>query len=571
MLKKLFFVIATITTTSFTMLPPYLSNNSAWAEKTLQSLTLRQKIGQLFIVAAASNFNQPNESLASSLATSPYTMDANHIEMLIKDYYVGGIIFLYKSDPATQMALMKKFKSLSVVPLFIAQDCEWGLSMRLDIDPTKVVRYPRNMTLGAITNDQLIYDLGHEIGKQCAAIGIHMNFAPVVDINNNPENPVIHDRSFGDNPQRIAHLGALFARGLQNAGVIACAKHFPGHGDTTIDSHFELPVIEHDKKKLNEVELVPFKALIDEGVGAVMNAHLAVPELDSAPNKPSSLSYPVVTQELKNNLGFKGLVITDGLGMQAITKQYSPGELELNAVLAGNDILLCPVDVPRATELIEEAIHNGRISETDLNQRVLKVLKAKEWAYEQQKQYQALDLDTFLIRPDAYALQTKAYQAAITLVKNSPMIPLEAATLKNSCIIQTGEMPENSFAINCKRTSNNVINCTSTMSNEKLEKCLQAAQMSDNVVVALGQMNKFAHKKFGIADNTFILIERIKEMQKKLTVVVFGTPYSLQLFNDADTIIVAYEDAPAAQEAAVDLLLGRLQAQGKLPITFLET
>ncbi len=356
-------------------IPCYENIDSTWAEKTLQSLTLRQKIGQLFMVATTSSFEQREEALASKLFACPYRMDHDYIEQLIKEYYIGGVIFLFKSAPEKQIDLTNRLQSMSSVPLLIGQDCEWGLSMRL----YNTIEYPRNKFLGALHNTELVYRVGAQIGKQCKAIGVHINFSPVVDINNNPHNIVIGTRSFGDDPLIVTQCGLAMMQGLQDQQVMACAKHFPGHGDTSVDSHFDLPCINHDKKRFFELELVPFKKLIDAGIGGVMSAHLAIPAFEKELTRASSLSYAIVTQLLEKDLCFDGLKITDALGMQAITKQYKPGELELQAFLAGNDILLCPLDVPKAVALIEQAIVSGKISETELDKRVLKILKAKVW------------------------------------------------------------------------------------------------------------------------------------------------------------------------------------------------
>lgn len=342
------------------------------SEKIIQSLTLRQKIGQLFIVAAASSFEQPGEVLSSQMIKSPYRMDKSYIESLIHKYHIGGICWLFRSTPEKQMALTKHYQNISELPLLIAQDCEWGLSMRLD----NTIKFPKAGDLGKLRNKQLIYEMGKEIGMQCREIGVHMNLAPVVDVNSNPDNPVIGIRSFGDDPKQVAQCAALFAKGLQDGGVLSCAKHFPGHGDTSIDSHLDLPVIRHDRKRLEEVELYPFKKLIEAGVDAVMTAHLLVLAYDL--EKPATLSKNIITNLLRNQLNFSGLIITDGLGMRALTNYYKPGEIELNALLAGNDILLCPVDVPKAVELIEKAIKEGRIKEEEIDRRVFKILSIKE-------------------------------------------------------------------------------------------------------------------------------------------------------------------------------------------------
>lgn len=347
-----------------------------WARKTLQSLTLRQKIGQLFMVAAISCEDQKEEALAASLFKCPYRMDQSYIEYLIREYGVGGIIFLYKSMPEQQIDCTNHYQAISKIPLLIGQDCEWGLSMRL----YDVIEFPRNNALGALFDKSLLYEFGLEVGKQCKAIGVHINFAPVIDVNTNPLNPVIGRRAFGDTPELVAECGLRVMQGLHDAGVLACAKHFPGHGDTSVDSHSDLPVINHSLTRLANVDLMPFKRLIDGGVSGVMSAHILVTALNEHENVPTSVSHRCVTQLLEHELGFKGLKITDGLGMGALMRYYQPGEIELRAFLAGNDILLCPLDVPKAVSLIEQAIHNGKISEHDLEKRILKILKAKEWA-----------------------------------------------------------------------------------------------------------------------------------------------------------------------------------------------
>ncbi len=548
------------------IMPPYLTQPTRWAENILQTLTRRQKIGQLFIVASASNFEQPNEILAATMQASPYRMDEEYISFLIKEYYVGGVIFLFKSDPIKQMALTQKFQQQSSILLFITQDCEWGLSMRLDNNPSEVVRYPRNMTLGAIADEKSVYEIGYEIGKQCNALGVHINFAPVVDVNNNPENPVIHDRSFGDDPERVARLGELFMHGLQDAGIIACAKHFPGHGDTHVDSHSALPVIMHSQERLKAVEMVPFKKLIDEGVGAVMNAHLFLPAFDARENRPSSLSYAVVTQELKQKLGFQGLVITDGLGMQAITDHFKPGEVELEAFLAGNDILLCPLDVPAALDLIENAVISGRISEYELDARVLKILKAKEWAF---KHHVAVTQDEalrFFVRPEAYALQEKVYTQALTCVKNQLTIHYSSDFVASTAVVTIGMNSANKFSELLEKYCSTSVSFSAQFSQNDFESCLESLREVETVIVGIGSFTKDVHKQFGLSATTLALLRRLKEQSKQLIVVIFGTPYSVSYCKDADEIIIAYEDYAPAHKAAAQFLLGEIKAEGKLPI-----
>lgn len=387
--------------------PCYESVQGEFARAALQSLTLREKIGQLFMVVAISSPEQSEEALASSLIQCPYRMDQEYIEYLIKEFHIGGIIFLYKSTPSKQIDMTNHYQAVSKIPLMIGQDCEWGLSMRL----YDTLQFPRNGALGALRDKQLIYELGLEIGKQCRAIGVHINFSPVVDVNTNPNNPVIGTRAFGDMPELVSECGLLMMRGLQDAGILACAKHFPGHGDTNVDSHCALPVINHSFARLSSVELVPFRHLIGGGVAAVMSAHLDVPAIESENGRPSSLSHAIVTQLLEHDLQFNGLKITDGLGMQALSNKYCPGEIELQAFLAGNDILLCPLDVPKAVEKIEQAINEGKISIAELEKRVLKILKAKEWAIGQS--CKSIDKELAIraiFTPQAYALQKVLFE-----------------------------------------------------------------------------------------------------------------------------------------------------------------
>ncbi|MCL5875114.1 MAG: hypothetical protein M1114_01445 [Candidatus Dependentiae bacterium] len=376
MKRSVLFLFIFSCTIIFASNPVYEQCSGVWAKEILSSLTLQEKIGQLFIVAAASCFEQQEEALATAMFKSPYTMDPDYIKKLITQYHIGGLIFLYKSTPDKQIDAINEYQALSKVPLLISQDCEWGLSMRL----YNTTVYPRNDLLGMLADKSLIYDLGREIARQCRAVGVHMNFAPVVDINNNPNNKVIGSRSFGGDAYQVADAALLMMQGLQDERVLACAKHFPGHGDTSIDSHFDLPIVLHDMKRLEELEMIPFKHLIDHGVASVMSAHLAIPKLEKDAQRASSLSYTIVTDLLEHELQFSGLKVTDALGMGAITKNYAPGQAELEAFLAGNDILLCPLDVPQAIDLVEQAICDGKITEEELDRRVLKILKAKEWS-----------------------------------------------------------------------------------------------------------------------------------------------------------------------------------------------
>jgi beta-N-acetylhexosaminidase len=338
---------------------------------TIDNLSLNQKIGQLFMVAAVAD-----EELAKDCINSkPYRMDKDYIEDLITDYHIGGIIYLGKSKAKKQLARTCHFQSISQIPLLVGQDLEPGKVGGSRLPDS--FNFSSNKALGKINNLEYTQEIGNIIGNMCKQLGVHMNFAPVADINNNPANPVINNRSFSNRPEIVAEHAIAFAKGLQETTIIACAKHFPGHGDTDSDSHHDLPVIAHNKKRLNKVELYPFKELIKAEIPAIMIGHLVVPALEEVENLPATLSKTIITDFLKNTLGFKGLIITDALDMGAITNTYSNGQAELLSLLAGNDILLCPVDVPAAFAAIKQAIADQIITEDEIDAHVAKIITLK--------------------------------------------------------------------------------------------------------------------------------------------------------------------------------------------------
>ncbi len=564
-----------------------------WAHATLSTLTRKEKVGQLFMIAAISDIAQN----PGFLEHTPYIMDKDYVKQLITDYHVGGVIFLGLSTAQKQYELTQQFQQISTIPLLIGQDLEWGLHMRL----RDTIQFPYALTLGALQDNELLYQLGKEIGKQCQSIGVHINFAPVVDINTNPNNPVINHRSFGDNPGNVSQKSAAFARGLQDAGIIACAKHFPGHGDTDVDSHYDLPLIRHNIDRLHNIELTPFKYLIAENIPAIMTAHIAVPSLRSCElrqagpalekhtNVPASLSYSVVTELLKNELGFTGLVITDGLGMRGVTKNYEPGYVELNALLAGNDILLCPVDVPCAVDLIMHAIENEQFSEDELDARVLKILSAKELVFMQRNKGPfALSLSKGrphsyfdelstngeynhdnLHTKHAYDLKRTLYNNTITVVRDSfSCLPLD--TTKPITLLQIGCANIQSFAQEvCTALPNNTsIHSYNPTDTDQCSTNLIAQLPTEiPIIIALHGMNRVARENYGITQTIQNTIKQIHAHNANTLLVVFGNPYSCALFEYLPGLVCAYQDDVDAQVAAAEILLGKLEAQGKLPVS----
>jgi len=306
--------------------------------------------------------------------SNPYTMDQEYVELLITKYHVRGIIFLGSGTKEQQKKLTAHFQSMSTIPLLIGLDAEWGSAMRLKDG----LRFPKNNMLGIFNSYAASYLTGYCTGKELQELGVRINFATVVDVHTNPLNPIINKRSFGDNPHLVTNNAYGYICGLHNAGILSCIKHFPGHGDTAVDSHYDLPIVLHDRTRLESVELYPFKKLLNH-TNAVMTGHLSVPAFD-ATNTPASLSYAITTQLLQNELGFSGLIITDGLGMQAVAQRYAPGELELAALIAGNDILLCLVNVEAAIQAIKNALMEDKISIADIDKQVSKIICAKSWA-----------------------------------------------------------------------------------------------------------------------------------------------------------------------------------------------
>jgi beta-N-acetylhexosaminidase len=317
-------------------LPGFFTEKSRWVDSLLAHLSLEQKIGQLLMVPAYSIPTQQNRA---------------QVERWIRDYQIGGVIFM-QGTPMRQVALTNHYQRLSGIPLLVAMDAEWGPSMRLDSLP----RYPNALTLGALREDSLVYRVAQAIARQCKRLGVHINFAPVCDVNNNPQNPVIGFRAFGSDRHRVTQLALLYMQALQREGIVAVAKHFPGHGDTEVDSHYDLPIIRHSRARLDSIELYPFRHLIREGVMGIMIAHLLVPALDTV---TATVSPVIIDSLLRKELGFRGIVFSDALNMKAVSLYYAPGELEVAALRAGADVLLYVEQVPVVFRAIQEAVLAG--------------------------------------------------------------------------------------------------------------------------------------------------------------------------------------------------------------------
>ncbi len=530
-------------------LPP---TETVWIDSVYQSMSRTERIGQLLMVRANN-------------AREPYFPE---IKQYIKKYGIGGVCY-FGSGAMRQAIQNNSWQSLSKIPLLTSIDGEWGLGMRLD----STISFPYQLTLGSIENDSLIYEMGKEIGSECERIGIHLNFAPVVDINSNPNNPVINSRSFGDDPQKVAEKALAYLDGLQSQNIIASAKHFPGHGDTEFDSHQTLPIINHTYARLDSVELFPFKYLINNGLSGVMIAHLYIPDLESKENLASTLSPKIINGLLRDSLQFNGLVITDALDMEGVTKYVRPGEIEVQALLAGNDLLLLPKDVPKAVANITMALRNGRIDENYFEQKVKKILQYKYRAGLYKKQ--SIDLENLvpdLNNPKALALNQKLYESATILLKNEDqLLPFSPLPKESTAILSIGFNSEAVFLESIQKFADlDHFTLAKNFTREQADAIEKKLEKYTNVIITLGGTSIFPRNNFGVSWGSKQLIERIAKTHK-VVFSLFGSPLAYHQFLDLDTLfsasIIAHQDNEYTAQAIAQQLFGAVSFQGKLPIT----
>lgn len=532
--------------------PDFISKkNDQWVDSLINTLSLEQKIGQLFMIQAYSNgkFQQPDE-----------------LENLVKQYQVGGVIFM-QGGPLAEAKISNKLQQASNVPLLIAIDGETGLGFRLD----STLKYPIQMALGATDSDSLIYRMGYEIGLQCRRIGIQMNMAPVSDINVDPENPVIGYRSFAESPQLVAQKAWMYAKGMQDAGVIAVAKHFPGHGDTKADSHYDLPVISRSKNALDSVELVPFRYLISRGIAAVMTGHLQVPALESNDKLPATLSSKIIENGLRKEMNFSGLVITDAMNMKGIANQYSSAESAVKALKAGNDMLEIMPRLDRAVDAVIQAVKSGEISEKQIDEKCRRILAAKKWlGLDKTKLVATQNIYDDLNKPRYELTKRQLHEQSLTVLKNnSEILPLQNLdTLKiASVMIGTDRLsPFQQMMDNYTAVDHFTITKNATA--EETDRLVNQLKPYNFLLIGIQGMSMFPYKRFGISDQQINISQKLKD--KKSIVCFFGNAYALASFPaflKSEALVMAYQDDPAAQEMAAQLVFGATNANGKLPVS----
>lgn len=535
--------------------PAFLNDKSeVWADSVLQTMSLDEKIGQLFMVAAYSNKDKSHQL---------------SIDSLIEHYHIGGLIF-FQGSPTKQVEMTNHFQSKSKIPLMIGIDGEWGLAMRLD----STIKYPKQMTLGAIENNELIYQMGEQVAEQCQRMGIHINFAPVADINNNPDNPVINYRSFGENREKVTLKSLTYMNGMQDSKLLTSGKHFPGHGDTDSDSHKTLPLINHDLERLDTVEFVPFKHMIDSGLTSMMVAHLYIPSLDDTPNRASTLSKKIVTDLLKTDLGFQGLIFTDALNMRGVSAYFDSGQLEVAALEAGNDVLLFPENVPAAVKAINEAVVNKDLSVKDIDAHCKKILQAKYWVGLNKKEsISTKKLVADLNKKEASFLNQQLFESALTVIKNdNDILPIRHLSEKTIATVNVGINAENTFSTMVDRYCNvSMFDIPREVSFEEANSTVEALKDFNTVIISTFDMSQRPYQNFGFTKETNDFINLLAmDSTKTIILNVMGNPYCLEKIDctdNVDAILINYEEREETEFLSAQLIFGGIHAQGVLPVS----
>ncbi len=517
-----------------------------WVDSVYNTMTLKEKVGQLFMVDVFSSKPQK---------------DTDKIKQLIKEYHVGGVIFS-KGGPKRQAKLTNQYQALSKVPLLIGMDAEWGLAMRLD----STQAFPWNMTLGAIQNNDLIEETGRQIGRHCKRLGVHINFAPVVDINTNPNNPIIGNRSFGEDKEEVTQKSLAFMQGMQKEGIMASAKHFPGHGDTDSDSHKTLPTISFDAKRIDSVELYPYRKLIDEGLSSIMVAHLNIPSLEPRSGYPSSISKKVVSSLLQDSLKFNGLIITDALNMKGASDFKSAGDIDVEAFLAGNDILLMSEDVPLASQKIISAYYSKIITEERLANSVRKILLAKyKVGLHNYKPVELLYLHEELNSVKNKVLHHELVENSLTVIKNArATLPVKNLDLKKIAYVSLGDDSGEAFYEQLSKYTQ-----VDWVKANQLSDMITQLRDYNYVIVGFHKSDSSPWKDYKFTDKELVWLYEIGRLNTTV-LSIFARPYAmLDMLTTAnfESIVMAYQNSVVAQQKTAQLLFGAIEAKGKLPVS----
>lgn len=554
-LKYFFFIILNFSFLSaFSQQETYiqsLTRQNNWVDSVFKKLSRKQKVAQFFFVRAHTNLGQANE---------------DSVAKVIQKQHVGGLVF-FQGGPVRQADLINRYQKLAKVPLLIAQDGEWGLGMRLD----STISYPYQMTLGAIQDNTLIYKMGQMVAYEFKRMGMQMNFGPDMDVNNNPNNPVINYRSFGDNKYNVAAKGIAYLKGMQDAGLLTTAKHFPGHGDTNVDSHFDLPLLPFTRARLDSLEEYPFREAIKAGISGIMIAHMNIPALDTTKNLPSTLSRKIVTNILKDSLGFKGLIVSDAMEMKGVVKYFPDGEADLRAFLAGNDIIELSPNSSLAIKKIKKAVRKKEISKEEFEARVKKILAAKYWAGLNNYHPTSTDnLVATLNRLEAKQLVQQLSDAAITLLKGDATA-LQMDTAAKTAIISIGVTKPTPFQQELSRYYKNshafLVDKNESAAN--LDTLLKTLQQYQRLYVSINDTRLRPQSKLNYSNDVKSFIAQLAA-GKNTVISVFANAYAiagLPGIEKAGALMVAYQISDDLQLSAVKVITGQIKPTGKLPVS----
>jgi beta-glucosidase-like glycosyl hydrolase/CubicO group peptidase (beta-lactamase class C family) len=520
-----------------------------WVDSVYNSLTMEQRVAQLICMRA----NQPDK---------PFYED---VAKYIKKYNIGGVCF-FRAEADAQVKQTNDWQAIAQTPLMVAIDAEWGLAMRVK----NTIAYPYQMTLGAVNDNELIYRMGTQIAEQCQRMGIHVNFAPVADVNSNAANPIIGMRSFGENPQTVGEKATSYALGMQSKGLITTMKHFPGHGNTATDSHLTLPTVTRTMEEVQGIELAPFRYMIENGVNGAMVGHLYFPAIEKVKNTSSSLSYGVVSELLKEDMGFEGLIFTDGLDMKGVSETVRQDSVPYVSFMAGNDVLILPTNVPFAIKTIKAAAERDPKAAERLEESCKKILRYKYRAgLNHYKPAPTANLMTDLKKQEYKDLRQQLYEEAVTVLRNeNEVLPL--ATNKKIAVVTIGNTKNDVYS-GLADKGLNIRSFVVGKENvaEKSAEWLKALESYDLVVVSIEKTSMFANKNYGITEATVSFFNRLVA-QNDVILNLFACPYALDLFrinNSVKGLIVAYQDEVPAVNAVVKVLTGEMEAKGTLPVS----
>ena len=531
----------------------FINQKHSWVDSVFSTLTPKQRIGQLFLVRAHTNLGQKY---------------VDSVKQVIEREQLGGLV-VFQGGPVRHANMFNQYQKVSKVPLLITFDGEWGLGMRM---PDSTISYPYQMTLGAIQNNNLLYEMGRQVARDFHRMGMHFNFAPVVDINNNPKNPVINFRSFGDNKYKVTEKAKAYMDGMVQGGILASLKHFPGHGDTDVDSHHDLPQLKFDRARLDSLEMYPFRQLIKDGAPSVMVAHMNIPALDNTPNIPSSISKKVVTDIIRTELGFRGLTVTDAMDMSGVKKFFPNGEADVMAIEAGHDLLEVSENSGRAIDLVEKAIKSGRLSQADIDARVKKVLAAKLWlGLNQVKPVNTNRLYEDLNTPAAQSLVQRISDAAVTLLKSDRGLkrfdPKKSTSIVSVGIDQVQDF-EKGLALQLTDFDQFFIKGDET--EEQLKDLMKDSKDNRQIVLVIHDNRSRPRSELLLNDATKDFIDKIAG--RRTISVMFTNPYAMNSVDvmRSSSVLLGYQNDFFMQKAVLKVLLKQIKPEGKLPVTISE-